>query len=327
MKTRLMLLTMVASCFMVSCSNPIKNYVYNELPLQVWQDQLFPASVNAECSRVVSEMEVLSKALSDSLSAEISKTWNLRRDGFLAASNPYNYMCSDWKKLTASIENMQSNAPKYKKHSKTVIADLQNSVKLVFEDTDSPIAEPSLSFSDKAICDLLLGKPMNIAAPTPELVDSVATAIVEKCASQTSVPKVTFFEYDKQSKIYHVRFDCADPLYFRAYKRNDGTYEYEFVSEEIASSYSSEGRKSVRSGKSNWDKVLDDYEKYVNQLISLYQKIENGDEHVMDSYAKLLDKLESLNNDLEDAKGEMTASQMNRYLNITQKLSTSISDF
>ena len=47
----------------------------------------------------------------------------------------------------------------------------------------------------------------------------------------------------------------------------------------------------------------------------------------MDSYAKLLDKLESLNNDLEDAKGEMTASQMNRYLNITQKLSTSISDF
>lgn len=327
MKTCLMLLTMVASCFMVSCSNPIKNYVYNELPLQVWQDQLFPASVNAECSRVVSEMEVLSKALSDSLSAEISKTWNLRRDGFLAASNPYNYMCSDWKKLTASIENMQSNAPKYKKHSKTVIADLQNSVKLVFEDTDSPIAEPSLSFSDKAICDLLLGKPMNIAAPTPELVDSVATAIVEKCASQTSVPKVTFFEYDKQSKIYHVRFDCADPLYFRAYKRNDGTYEYEFVSEEVASSYSSEGRRSVRSGKSNWDKVLDDYEKYVNQLISLYQKIENGDEHVMDSYAKLLDKLESLNNDLEDAKGEMTASQMNRYLNITQKLSTTISDF
>ena len=73
--------------------------------------------------------------------------------------------------------------------------------------------------------------------------------------------------------------------------------------------------------------MLDDYEKYVNQLISLYQKIENGDEHVMDSYAKLLDKLESLNNDLEDAKGEMTASQMNRYLNITQKLSTSISDF
>lgn len=327
MKTRLMLLTMVASCFMVSCSNPIKNYVYNELPLQLWQDQLFPASVNAECSRVVSEMEVLSKALSDSLSAEISKTWNLRRDGFFAASNPYNYMCSDWKKLTASIENMQSNAPKYKKHSKTVIADLQNSVKSVFEDTDSPIAEPSLSFSDKAICDLLLGKPMNIAAPTPELVDSVATAIVEKCASQTSVPKVTFFEYDKQSKIYHVRFDCADPLYFRAYKRNDGTYEYEFVSEEVASSYSSEGRRSVRSGKSNWDKVLDDYEKYVNQLISLYQKIENGDEHVMDSYAKLLDKLESLNNDLEDAKGEMTASQMNRYLNITQKLSTSISDF
>lgn len=327
METRLMLLTMVASCFMVSCSNPIKNYVYNELPLQVWQDQLFPASVNAECSRVVSEMEVLSKALSDSLSAEISKTWNLRRDGFLAASNPYNYMCSDWKKLTASIDKMQSNAPKYKKHSKTVISDLQNSVKSVFKDTDSPIAEPSLSFSDKAICDLLLGKPMNIAAPTPELVDSVATAIVEKCASQTSIPKVTYFEYDKQSKIYHVRFDCADPLYFRAYKRNDGTYEYEFVSEEIASSYSSEGRKSVRSGKSNWDKVLDDYEKYVNQLISLYQKIENGDEHVMDSYAKLLDKLEPLNNDLEDAKGEMTASQMNRYLNITQKLSTSISDF
>lgn len=326
MKTRLMLLTMVASCFMVSCSNPIKNYVYNELPLQVWQDQLFPASVNAECSRVVSEMEVFSKALSDSLSAEISKTFNLRRDRIIADFLYFN--SADYKKLTASIDKMQSNASKYKKHSKTVISDLQNSVKSVFKDTDSPIAEPSLSFSDKAICDLLLGKPMNIAAPTPELVDSVATAIVEKCASQTSVPKVTYFEYDKQSKIYHVRFDCADPLYFRAYKRNDGTYEYEFVSEEVASSsYSSEGRRSVRSGKSNWDKVLDDYEKYVNQLISLYQKIENGDEHVMDSYAKLLDKLESLNNDLEDAKGEMTASQMNRYLNITQKLSTSISDF
>ena len=70
----------------------------------------------------------------------------------------------------------------------------------------------------------------------------------------------------------------------------------------------------------DWDKVLDEYEKYVNQYIKTYKKAMNGDMSAMADYAKLLEKAQKLSAKLEKAKGQMTDAQLKRYMKITQKM-------
>ena len=75
---------------------------------------------------------------------------------------------------------------------------------------------------------------------------------------------------------------------------------------------------------SEWDKVLNDYEKYVNQYIATYKKAMAGDMTAMVEYAKLADKAQQLSKKLEKAKGDMNASQLSRYLKLTQKLANAL---
>lgn len=326
MKNRLFLMAIVASCLLSSCSDPVKTYVHDELLSIVWQEQLLPKSVDEECSRVVSELNTFSKDSSDVILSIIAKKRTRLRE-----------LVAEWRvgseafELSDAINSLEPKVTKYKKHTNKIISDLQNSVASKSSEIWIPGETPTISYTDKEIGDMLLGTPKSIASPTANVIDSVATAIFEKCAYQTPIPKVTYYEYDKHSKIYSVRFDCADPLYFKAYKCEDGKYEYEFVSEDDSDTYSNsknnEGRKSIKSGKADWDKVLDDYEKYVNQCISVYKKISNGDMNAMNSYSQLVENLGELSEKLENAEGEMTTSQANRYLKITQKLTSAVSDF
>ncbi|MBR6125581.1 hypothetical protein IKQ19_18650 [Candidatus Saccharibacteria bacterium] len=80
--------------------------------------------------------------------------------------------------------------------------------------------------------------------------------------------------------------------------------------EEIASSKNS----------TNWDKVLDEYESYVNQYIVLMKKAKNGDMSAMNEYAKMLEKAQNFADKLEDADDAMTTAQMARYTKITAKM-------
>lgn len=321
-------MTLVASASLLSsCSNPVKTYVHKELPLIVWQDQLFPESVDEECSRTVSALNAYSKDSTDVVSAIISKNRNRGRQLLWGEGRGFND--DEVVQCVAVINRLEPKVAKYQKHTKSVISKLRSSVDSASDESWTPGVAPTISYSDKEICEMLLGSPRNIATPTTTLIDSVATAIVQKCAYQTPIPKVTYFEYDKQSKIYSVRFDCAEPLFFRAYKWEDGKYEYEFISQQEADSYYNSnnknyGGKSVKLRKADWDRILDDYEKYAKQCISLCRKINRGDTDVMDSYKELIYTLEDLNEKLENAKSEMTASQVKRYMEITQRITSAI---
>ena len=70
----------------------------------------------------------------------------------------------------------------------------------------------------------------------------------------------------------------------------------------------------------NWDKVLDEYESYVNQYIVLMKKAQNGDMSAMNEYAKMLEKAQSFADKLENADDAMTPAQMARYTKITAKM-------
>ena len=90
------------------------------------------------------------------------------------------------------------------------------------------------------------------------------------------------------------------------------------------SSSSSYNSSSSKSSSKNWNKVLDEYEKFVDQYIKTYKKAMNGDLSAMGEYANLLEKAEELEDDLADAEDELTTAQMNRYMKITEKLSNAI---
>ena len=96
--------------------------------------------------------------------------------------------------------------------------------------------------------------------------------------------------------------------------------EEEEEEEEIISTSPTSPINSDSSGSKQWDKVLDDFEKYVDQYISLLKKSKSGDLSAMTEYVSFLEKAEKLEKDLDRAEDELSASQLQRYLKITQKM-------
>lgn len=81
---------------------------------------------------------------------------------------------------------------------------------------------------------------------------------------------------------------------------------------------------AAASASSDWDSVLDSYEKYVNEYIALYKKVQAGDMSVYSKMASLMEKYQKLAKQLENASDEMTASQMARFQKINAKLAKAI---
>ena len=75
---------------------------------------------------------------------------------------------------------------------------------------------------------------------------------------------------------------------------------------------------------SDWDKVLDSYEKYVNEYIAVYKKVQAGDASAYSQLASLMEKYQKLADQLDKASGELTASQLARLQKINAKLAKAI---
>ena len=69
-----------------------------------------------------------------------------------------------------------------------------------------------------------------------------------------------------------------------------------------------------------WDKLLDEYEKYVNQYIAAYNKVKKGDASAASDCAKLAEKIEKVVDKLEDAEDELSDAQLKRLAKITEKM-------
>ncbi len=78
------------------------------------------------------------------------------------------------------------------------------------------------------------------------------------------------------------------------------------------------------SSSSDWNKVLDSYEKYVNEYIAVYKKVQAGDANAYTKLASLMEKYQDLAEQLENASDEMSTSQMARLQKINTKLANAI---
>lgn len=84
---------------------------------------------------------------------------------------------------------------------------------------------------------------------------------------------------------------------------------------------SSANDTSSTTPSNNWDSILDEYDAFVDNYIKLFKKAQTGDMSAMTEYAECLEKAQSLQSKLENAKSELTASQISRLNKIISKLS------
>lgn len=77
---------------------------------------------------------------------------------------------------------------------------------------------------------------------------------------------------------------------------------------------------SSESDDEDWDAILDSYEEYVNNYISLLKKAKNGDMDALSEYPSVMKDAQELSEKLQNAKGSMSSSQLSRYAKITTNM-------
>ena len=77
---------------------------------------------------------------------------------------------------------------------------------------------------------------------------------------------------------------------------------------------------SSSSDDEDWDSLIDSYEEYVDKYISYMEKAMKGDMSALAEYPSLLEKVEEYSTKMNKAKGNMSYSQMSRYMKITNKM-------
>lgn len=78
---------------------------------------------------------------------------------------------------------------------------------------------------------------------------------------------------------------------------------------------------STAKNSVDYDKWIDEYEAYFNELSKYYKKIKNGDQSAYANYARALQEFNSLTDKLHGAENEMTPAQIMRTSRIIQKFS------
>ena len=80
------------------------------------------------------------------------------------------------------------------------------------------------------------------------------------------------------------------------------------------------------ASSTDWDSTLDSYEEYVDKYVALVKKAAKDDLSAMAEYPSMLNKAQEFSNKLEKAKGEMSSSQMSRYMKITSKMAAAMQE-
>lgn len=123
-----------------------------------------------------------------------------------------------------------------------------------------------------------------------------------------------------------VSFEVIDNTFGYAWSDNDMHWDDTSNTKSAISNTKNHKSTGTVSRSDKWDKVLDEYEKYIDQYIKLYRKAQNGDISALSAYMEMLEKAESYSEKLSQAEGNMSASQMSRYIKLTGKLSSAFTE-
>lgn len=121
-----------------------------------------------------------------------------------------------------------------------------------------------------------------------------------------------FISYQGKSMNFAVTEGDVDNLTFDDDGSSDDSYDDSYIGSGIESS--------------DWDGLLDSFEQYVDDYISLLKKAKNGDVSALAEYASVLEDANELSDKLQNAKSEMSASQLSRYNKITMKMAKAVQE-
>lgn len=97
----------------------------------------------------------------------------------------------------------------------------------------------------------------------------------------------------------------------------EATTETTGASSETSTEEATEDNSS--SSSEDYDAILDEYEEYTKNLVSMVKKLNAGDMSVYADYMGLVENMTSLDKKLANAKSEMTNAQAARFLRIQAK--------
>ena len=109
-----------------------------------------------------------------------------------------------------------------------------------------------------------------------------------------------------------------------AYEEHEGSgsgnYTSNIDSDDSESDSDVDDDYSSSSGSTDWDELLDSYENYVDKYIAFLKKAKDGDASAMSEYPKLLKSAQEYSEKISKAKGDLSSSQLARYMKIEQKM-------
>ena len=139
------------------------------------------------------------------------------------------------------------------------------------------------------------------------------------------VAEITPEDQEELNKIFkegaYIVIKPNDPnAKFEEYKGKSSNAEVVESSDDTIAEDEDIAVSSSSSSSQDWDAMLDSYEEYVDNYISLLKKAANGDKSAMAEYPALMKKAQEFGNEMKNAQGSMSASQLARYTKISTKM-------
>lgn len=139
------------------------------------------------------------------------------------------------------------------------------------------------------------------------------------------VAEITPEDQEEMNKIFkegvYIVIKPNDPnAKFEEYKGKSSSAEVVESSDDTIAEDEDIAVSSSSSSSQDWDAMLDSYEEYVDNYISLLKKAANGDKSAMAEYPALMKKAQEFSNEMKNAQGSMSASQLARYTKISTKM-------
>ena len=139
------------------------------------------------------------------------------------------------------------------------------------------------------------------------------------------VAEITPEDQEEMNKIFkegvYIVIKPMDPdAKYEEYKGKSSNAEVVESSDDTIAEDEDIAVSSSSSSSQDWDAMLDSYEEYVDNYISLLKKAANGDRSAMAEYPALMKKAQEFGNEMKNAQGSMSASQLARYTKISTKM-------
>ena len=140
-------------------------------------------------------------------------------------------------------------------------------------------------------------------------------------------------DYQDTEKLLKSEEIITEDIPIKEYNSGNKSYKYQKayfdkidgLKMQIELSWAHVGYSSSSSSSNNsWDKLLDEYEKCVNECVKLLKKDDNGEWVSADKLEKLLDKAEELEKKLDKGIYNMSDTQYKRYTKLDDELTDAL---